>query len=128
MLEDGDVGVAVAAGVVLGAVSGSEHRAAAPVHNGSLYATSSFTTVAPRLYDMAGVGPSEVEVVQSYENFTGGVVMALIEHGFCSYEEANEFLTFENLIAPAFNATGVGIARRADGTLFYTQVYVTFPR
>jgi len=35
---------------------------------------------------------------------------------------------FENLSAPAFNATGVGIARRADGTLFYTQVYVTFPR
>jgi uncharacterized protein YkwD len=35
---------------------------------------------------------------------------------------------FENLVAPAFNATGVGIARRADGTLFYTQVYVTFPR
>lgn len=35
---------------------------------------------------------------------------------------------YENLVAPAFNATGVGIARRADGTLFYTQVYVTFPR
>ena len=35
---------------------------------------------------------------------------------------------YENLRAPAFNATGVGIARRADGTLFYTQVYVTFPR
>jgi uncharacterized protein YkwD len=35
---------------------------------------------------------------------------------------------YENLSAPAFNATGVGVARRADGTLFYTQVYVTFPR
>jgi uncharacterized protein YkwD len=35
---------------------------------------------------------------------------------------------YQNLVAPAFNATGVGIARRADGTLFYTQVYVTFPR
>jgi len=35
---------------------------------------------------------------------------------------------YENLIAPVFNATGVGIARRSDGTLFYTQVYVTFPR
>jgi len=35
---------------------------------------------------------------------------------------------YENLVAPAFNATGVGIARRADGTLLYTQVYVTFPR
>ncbi len=35
---------------------------------------------------------------------------------------------YENLSAPVFNATGVGIARRSDGTLFYTQVYVTFPR
>jgi hypothetical protein len=39
--------------------------------------------------------------VQSYENFTGGVVMALIEHGFCTYEGANEFLTFDNLVAPS---------------------------
>ena len=41
-----------------------------------------------------------MDVVQSYENFTGGVVMSLIEHGFCSYEEANEFLTLENLSSP----------------------------
>jgi uncharacterized protein YkwD len=33
-----------------------------------------------------------------------------------------------NLLHPAFNATGVGIARAGDGTLYYTQVFVTFPR
>jgi len=33
-----------------------------------------------------------------------------------------------NLLMPAFNATGIGIARAADGTLFYTQLYVTRPR
>ena len=33
-----------------------------------------------------------------------------------------------NLLAPPFNATGVGIARAADGALLYTQVYVTYPR
>jgi uncharacterized protein YkwD len=33
-----------------------------------------------------------------------------------------------NLLAPAFNATGVGVARAADGTLYFTQLYVTFPR
>ncbi len=38
---------------VLAAVSGSQHRAGAPVHNTPDYASSSFTTVAPRLYDMA---------------------------------------------------------------------------
>ena len=33
-----------------------------------------------------------------------------------------------NLLAPAFNTTGVGVARAADGTLYFVQVYVTFPR
>ena len=34
----------------------------------------------------------------------------------------------ENLVARPYNATGIGIARSADGHLFYTQLYVTFPR
>jgi uncharacterized protein YkwD len=33
-----------------------------------------------------------------------------------------------NLLARPFNATGIGIARAPDGRLFYTQLYVTFPR
>jgi uncharacterized protein YkwD len=33
-----------------------------------------------------------------------------------------------NMEFRAFNATGVGIARAVDGRLFYTQLYVTFPR
>lgn len=33
-----------------------------------------------------------------------------------------------NLLAPAFNATGVGAARAGDGTLYFVQVYVTFAR
>ena len=85
---------------VLGAVSGSPHRAGAPVHNEPLYATSSFTMVAPRLYEMARLGPGDVDVVQSYENFTGGVVMALVEHGFCRPDEVNDFFRVENLLAP----------------------------
>ena len=56
--------------------------------------------VAPHLYAMAGVGPKDVHVVQSYENFTGGVLMSLVEHGFFAAQETSEFLTFENLIAP----------------------------
>lgn len=84
---------------LLGATAGSEHRNGAPCHNAPLYATSSFTSLAPRLYEMAGISPKDVDVLQSYENFTGGVVMSIIEHGFCSHEEANEFLTYENLLA-----------------------------
>ena len=33
-----------------------------------------------------------------------------------------------NLYAPPFNATGIGIARGPDGSLIYTQLYVTYPR
>ena len=33
-----------------------------------------------------------------------------------------------NLLSPPFNTTGIGIARAADGSLIYTQLYLTFPR
>jgi acetyl-CoA acetyltransferase len=85
---------------LLGVAQGSEHRNGARSHNAPLYSTASFTTVAPHLYRMAGVGPAEVDVIQSYENFTGGVLMSLIEHGFFTAAEAEDFLTLDNLIAP----------------------------
>lgn len=34
----------------------------------------------------------------------------------------------ENLVSRPMNATGVGIARAPDGRLFYTQLYLSFPR
>lgn len=99
---------------LLGAVQGSEYRAGAGVHNNPDYATSSFKLMAPRLYEMARVKPSDVDVVQSYENFTGAVVMSLIEHGLCTYENANEVLTYDNLIAPSgklpLNTSGGNLA------------------
>lgn len=99
---------------ILGAASGSDHRAGASVHNASNYPSASFATVAPDLYRMAGVSPSDVGVVQSYENFTGGVLMALIEHGLFTAAQANEFLQLENLIAPSgrmpLNTSGGNLA------------------
>ncbi|CCE09818.1 conserved hypothetical protein [Bradyrhizobium sp. STM 3843] len=99
---------------LLGAAVGSGFRAGAAPHNAPHYASASFDTVAPDLYRMAGVGPMDVGVVQSYENFTGGVVMALTEHGFFRPDEANEFLTFENLVAPSgrlpLNTSGGNLA------------------
>jgi acetyl-CoA acetyltransferase len=99
---------------LLGVAQGSEYRNAARVHNAPLYATSSFTTVVPRLYEMAEIGPKDVHVVQSYENFTGGVLMSLVEHGFFTAEEANEFLVPDNLLAPGgrlpLNTSGGNLA------------------
>ena len=85
---------------VLSAVTGSHYRAGASVHNTPDYATSNFKTCVPRLYDMAGCKPEDVDVLQCYENFTGGVLMSMVEHGFVEPDECNEFLTKENLIAP----------------------------
>jgi acetyl-CoA acetyltransferase len=85
---------------VLGALSGSQHRAGAPVHNTPEYASSSFPTVAPRLYHMAQIGPHDVNVLQSYENFTGGVLMSIVEFGFCTPEEIKEYFVVDNFLAP----------------------------
>ena len=85
---------------LLGAASGAHHRAAAPVHNAPDYASSHFTTVARRLYESAGLKPEDVDVVQAYENFTGGVLMAMVEHGFCEADEVNDFFTLDRLLAP----------------------------
>lgn len=85
---------------LLSAQQSGPFRSGATSHNVPDYATSSFKTGAPRLFAQAGVTPEDVNVVQSYENFTGGVVMSLIEHGFCDYANANEVITFDNLVSP----------------------------
>jgi acetyl-CoA acetyltransferase len=99
---------------VLGATSGGHYRAAAPVHNAPDYATSHFRTVARRLYEMARIAPADVDVLQSYENFTGGVLMAIVEHGFCEPDQVNEFFTLENFTAPGgrlpLNTSGGNLA------------------
>lgn len=99
---------------LLGAAAGSDHRCGAPSHNHPNYASANFASVAPNLYRMAGVKPSEVDVLQSYENFTGGVLMSIVEHGFCQPEEANDFLVKDNLLAPGgklpLNTSGGNLA------------------
>jgi acetyl-CoA acetyltransferase len=85
---------------IMAAAEGSGFRQAALAHNAPDYATSNFTTVARNLYAMAGVGPEDIDVAQVYENFTGGVLMSIVEHGFCEPDEANEFCTFDNVTWP----------------------------
>ncbi|MEO8541615.1 MAG: acetyl-CoA acetyltransferase [bacterium] len=81
---------------VMAASQGSDYRQAATAHNAPDYGTSNFKTVASRLYGQAEIGPKDVDVCQSYENFTGGVMMSLVEHGFCAPDEVEEFMTLEN--------------------------------
>jgi acetyl-CoA acetyltransferase len=84
---------------LLGAAAGSGPRFGSHAHNSPDYGSANFGTVAPELYRMAGLTPKDVGSVQAYENFTGGVMMALAEHGFFAPEDANTFLTPENLVA-----------------------------
>jgi len=59
-----------------------------------------FSSVSQRLYDQTGLQPSDVDVAQIYENFSGLGVGAIIQHGFCTPEEAGEFFCLDNLTAP----------------------------
>jgi acetyl-CoA acetyltransferase len=86
---------------LLGAASGAGYRAGAMAHNAPDYDSANYSGLAADLFRMAGLGPGDVGSVQAYENFTGGVMMALADHGFFAPEAANEFLTLENLSAPA---------------------------
>ena len=85
---------------ILAASQGSGYRHGAAAHNAPDYGSSNFKTVAHNLYLMAGVGPEDVDVAQVYENFTGGVMMSIVEHGFVAPEDVNDFFTLENFTAP----------------------------
>jgi acetyl-CoA acetyltransferase len=99
---------------VLAVAQGSDHRNAARSFNAPEFHSASFGPVAPHLWKMAKLGPQDVDVLQSYENFTGGVLMSLTEHGFVKPEECNDFLVLENLLAPSgklpLNTSGGNLA------------------
>jgi acetyl-CoA acetyltransferase len=48
--------------------------------------------VAREVYAAAGVSPGEIDAVQVYENFTGQVIMALEDFGFCKRGEGGAFV------------------------------------
>jgi len=82
---------------LLGAAQGTSPRYELNTHVNEHYASANFGTVAPRLFEQAGITAAEVDVAQIYENFTGAVVMSLVEHGFCAPDEVMEFCTPQNL-------------------------------
>lgn len=86
---------------LLGCAQGSERGWGDLLENDdeALFATAGMRGVAQRLYEQTGLAPADIDVVQLYENFDAQGVMSLIDHGFCTYESAPEFIRFENLIA-----------------------------
>ena len=57
-----------------------------------LYATGACEEMAGRLYGKAGLGPSDVDVAQIYDHFTGCVLMQLEDFGFCARGEGGPFV------------------------------------
>jgi len=51
------------------------------------YASVNSRTLAPELFGRAGLQPADIDVAQIYDNFTGLVIMALEDYGFCGIGE-----------------------------------------
>ncbi len=85
---------------LMASAQGTSARYELNAHINEDYGTANFQTVAPRLFNMAGISPQDVDVAQIYENFTGGVVMSMVEHGFCTTDSVMDFCTEENLQWP----------------------------
>jgi acetyl-CoA acetyltransferase len=57
-----------------------------------IYTTGGCEEMAGRLWGKAGVGPSDVDVAQIYDHFTGCVLMQLEDYGFCKRGEGGPFI------------------------------------
>lgn len=77
--------------IVAGA-HGLEHRDGVPAFGEANFPTAHHRLVGTQLWQRAGVKPAEIPVAQLYENFTGPVLMALSEMGFCEPGELNDFV------------------------------------
>ena len=57
-----------------------------------VYASGGHRPLARRIYEMAGIGPDDVDVALLYDHFTGMVMLQLEDYGFCGVGESGAFL------------------------------------
>ena len=57
-----------------------------------LWTSAGLAGTARDLYARAGIGPADIDVAQLYENFTGQVLMAIEDFGFCERGEGGGFV------------------------------------
>jgi acetyl-CoA acetyltransferase len=62
-----------------------------------IYASGNGRAMAGELYGAAGVGPGDIDVAQLYDAFTGTVLMALEDYGFCGVGESGAFVADGNI-------------------------------
>ncbi len=85
--------------IVAGA-HGLEHRDGVGAFGDANFPTAQHRHVGRTLWKRAGVTPADVQVAQFYENFTGPVLMAIAEMGFCAPAELNDFVADGNIQWP----------------------------
>ena len=61
------------------------------------FASSGHRPVAQRMYEMAGIGPSDVDVALLYDHFSPLVVLQLEDYGFCPIGEGGPFVEDGNI-------------------------------
>jgi acetyl-CoA acetyltransferase len=61
------------------------------------YNSTNSRLIAQELYAMAGVSPNDIDTAQIYDHFSGMVLMALEEYGFCDTGESGEFVEEGNV-------------------------------
>ncbi len=61
------------------------------------FASSGHRPVAKRMYEMAGVGPKDVDVALLYDHFSPMVIMQLEDYGFCPIGEGGRFVEDGNI-------------------------------
>lgn len=64
------------------------------------FASSGHRPVAQRLWEMAGCGPSDVDVALLYDHFSPMVLMQLEDYGFCGIGESGPFVADGNIRWP----------------------------
>ena len=68
---------------ILAGAHGLEHRDGVAAFGEANFPTAHHRHVGRQLWQRAGVKPEHIPVAQFYENFTGPVLMAISEMGFC---------------------------------------------
>ncbi len=85
---------------IVAAAQGLEVRDGTGAFNEPGFPTAHHRYVGEQLWQRAGVKPSDIPVAQFYENFSGPVLMAIAEMGFCAPEELDEFVANGNIQGP----------------------------
>ncbi|HEV3452112.1 MAG TPA: thiolase [Acidimicrobiia bacterium] len=65
-----------------------------------MFASSGHRPVARRLYEMAGLGPEDVDVALLYDHFSPMVLLQLEDYGFCGIGESGPFVADGNIRWP----------------------------